>query len=121
MYFRFLFSGSDGTKKLGGFPDFVFTIREGEEFKSEVFVIPGFLDHIQYEAVINFTFCDLAACRYAGAMDMADPVNIVLDGVGDVSFDLLEVEDVIKHQDVLAAYFAKDVEGFLLILEVFAA
>ena len=113
MYFRFLFSGSDGTKKLGGFPDFVFTIRKCEELKSEVPVISGFLDYIQYEAVIDFTICNLAACRYSGAMDMSDPVNVILDGVGDVAFDLLEVEDVIKHQDVLAAYFAKDIESFL--------
>ena len=54
-------------------------------------------------------------------MDMSDPVDIVLDGVGDVALDLLEMEDVVEHQNVLAVYFTKDVESLFGILEVFTA
>ena len=108
----FRFYGSDAAEQFCGLPDFLFAVCEGEEFKAEVLVITGFLDDVQDVSVIYFAVCDLAACRDACAVDVADQVDVLFDGLCKVAFDLLEVEDIIEQCDVLASCLAEDVESF---------
>ena len=79
-------------------------VLECKEFQAEVSFIAKFLHGIQNKRIIKLSYCQFRSHRRPCPVKISDQLQVRLDRLRNLSFNILEVENVIKKLYMFTSY-----------------